>query len=76
MRTEKLQSVSVFENENQSEYYEVGKNDVTAIEWGEVCGHMAMIDTVRVFKNGAIYSEHPFTSCLGVCFEKEPGNDE
>ena len=68
MRTEKLKSVCVTDFETGAEVYSIGNNDVTAIEWGEVSGHMSMIDTVRVFKNGVLFSEHPLTSCKGVYF--------
>lgn len=69
MRTELLKAVCVFDTETEREYYEEGKRDVTSVEWGMVSGHMAGIDTVRVFKNGKLHSEHVFTNCLGVYFK-------
>lgn len=68
MRTEKLRAVCVVSLEQEQEYYEVGKFGVTAIEWGEISGHMAPLDTVRVFKGGKLHSEHPFSNCEGVYF--------
>lgn len=69
MRTEKLKAVTVTDYQGGSEYYNAGAFGITSIEWGEVSGHMSMIDTVRVFKDGKLHSEHPFTSCVGVYFE-------
>jgi hypothetical protein len=66
MRTEKLIGVHVSPTSN----YLVGFADVTAVEWGEAPGHMAMLDTVRVFVNGQLHSEHTFTQVLGVYFAK------
>lgn len=76
MRTEKLRAVSVGSLEGKQEYYEAGKSGVTAIEWGEVCGYMAPLDTVRVFKGGKLYSEHPFSNCWGVFFAADDGDGE
>lgn len=73
MRTEKLRAVSVVTIEAGQEYYEIGKLDVTAIEWGEIYGHMALLDTVRVFKGGKLHSEHPFANCEGVYFAADDG---
>lgn len=74
MRTEKLRALNVSETDNGSEFYEVGRGGVTAIEWGEVCGHMAPLDTVRVFRDGKLHSEHAFSNCLGVYFAEDSAN--
>ena len=76
MRTEKLRALNVSVSDNGDEFYEVGRGDITAIEWGEVCGHMALLDTVRVFKDGKLHSEHVFSNCLGVYFadQEDPTN--
>lgn len=68
MRTEKLNAVSVCSTNDGDEYYEVGKNEVTEIKWSGTNGHMAPLDTVQVYKNGRLYSEHVFTQVLGVYF--------
>ena len=65
-----LYAVSVAETNNGSEYHHVGRNDVTAVLWGEQAGHMAMLPTIQVFKNDKLFSEHPFTSVPGVYFEE------
>lgn len=77
MRTEKLRAVCVKTTEEAQEYYEVGLRDTTAIEWGMVSGHMAGLDTVRVFVNGQLHSEHPFSNVEGVYFAptQEQTND-
>lgn len=67
-RQERLQAISVFESAHASEYYEVGKNDVTEIRWSRTMGVGDYCDTVQVFKNGILSSEHPFCNCLGVYF--------
>lgn len=68
MNDEKLRAVTVSEWADGGEHYSVGKNGVTAIEWGWSNGHMAALPTVKVFKNGIIHSEHPFSSVLGVYY--------
>ncbi|NIA72455.1 hypothetical protein HBA54_28100 [Pelagibius litoralis] len=86
MRQEALKAVHVATTPDGDEYYEVGRGGVTSIEWGGVTsiewggvtsiewggisGHMAELDTVRVFVNGQLSSEHPFCNCLGVFFAK------
>lgn len=69
MRTEKIKCVVIRATDAQDEYYEVGDGVVTSIEWGEIAGHMAMLDTVRVFRDEKLYSEHLFANCLGVYFQ-------
>lgn len=66
---EPLKAVSVCATNDGDEFYEVGKNGVTAVEWGSSNGHMASLATVRVFKDGRPHSEHPFSSVLGVYFK-------
>ena len=73
MRTEKLRAVSVASTDNGDEFYVVGVGGVTAIEWGEVSGNMAFLDTIRVFKDGKLHSEHPFSNCEGVYFATDDG---
>ena len=63
-----LRMVNVVDREGCEEFYSVGKDNVTAIEWGTQNGHMAAIPTVRVFKDGKLLSEHPFHNVLGVYF--------
>lgn len=72
MRTENLRAVFVNATNDGSEYYEVGRDAVSAVEWGQINGHMARLDTVRVFKAGKLHSEHPFSNCLSVYFADEP----
>ncbi|NIA70734.1 hypothetical protein HBA54_19220 [Pelagibius litoralis] len=73
MRTEKLRAVTVSMGETYNEHFEVGLGDVTSIEWGTINGHMAHLDTVRVFVNGKLSSEHPFCNCLSVFFVPQEG---
>jgi hypothetical protein len=73
MRTEKLDAVCVKTTETSQEYYRVGFMDVTAVEWGRVLGHMDWLDTVRVFKNGELHSEHLFANVEGVYFAAGEG---
>lgn len=63
-----LRAVSVAETNNGGEYHEVGHNRVTAITWSERPGEMAMVPTIVVWRDGKMFSEHPFSSVLGVYF--------
>ena len=63
-----INAVSVTETETSDEYYKVGHNDVTAIEWGTTNGSLAEIKTIRVFKKGVPFSEHPFPNVLSVYY--------
>lgn len=63
-----LKSVYVCEDVDGIEHYEVGKNDVTAVEWHSQNGHMAAIPTIRVFVGGKLHSEHPFHNLIGVYY--------
>ena len=66
-----LKAVHVSANNDGDEYYGVGYGDVTAIEWGVTNGSLAKIQTIRVFKNGHLHSEHPFPNVLGVFFDPD-----
>ncbi len=66
-----INAVSVAETDNGGEYYKVGYADVTAIEWSVTNGSLAEIQTIRVFKNGHLHSEHPFTNVLGVFYDPD-----
>jgi hypothetical protein len=72
MRSEPLKAVHVACNNDGDEYYGIGQGDVTAIEWGELPGLHCMLDTVKVYRSGALHSEHPFHNCLGVYFAQPP----
>lgn len=63
-----LRAIQVFACEGADEYYEVGRNNVTAIEWGSTNGHMAPLATVKVYRDGNLHSEHPFCNVLGVYY--------
>ena len=52
MRNEKLKGVFVGPSDEGDEIYMVGTGATTAVEWGETNGHMASLDTVRVFRDG------------------------
>ncbi len=70
-----LIAVHVSETDNGGEYYSVGSNDVTEIKWGETTGHMAMLQTIQVFKRGELHSEHVFSNVLGVYYGEPPTDD-
>lgn len=76
MSKPRLIAVSVSETNHGSEFYEVGKNNVSSIEWGSTDGHMAALATVRVFKDGALSSEHPFSNVLGVYYDLKEAEGE
>lgn len=76
MRTEKIIALSVSETDEGSEYYRVGDNQVTEIKWSTVNGHMAPLDTVQVYRNGVLHSEHMFANCSGVYFASPEGIDQ
>lgn len=67
-----LVAVTVSSREDEQEHYAIGAAGVTAVVWHEQSGHMAMIPTVRVYVQGALYSEHPFHNIVGVYYDKEP----
>lgn len=69
--TTPINAVHVFETNEVSEYYKVGFADVTGIEWGRTNGSMAAIQTVQVFKNGHLHSEHPFPNVLSVYYDPD-----
>ncbi len=64
-------AVHVTATDNGDEYYKVGFGDVTGIEWGWTSGSMAAIQTIRVFKNGHLHSEHPFPNVLSVYYDPD-----
>ena len=69
MEKQALKAVHVSFYQDHDEYYEIGRNGVTSIEWGSINdGHMASLDTVRVFLNGHLHSEHVFSNVLGVYY--------
>ena len=69
-RSEKaLIAVHVSCNQDGDEYHKVGFGDVTAVKWGLTSGHMAVLQTVQVFKDGKLFSEHPFSNVLGVYYD-------
>lgn len=55
---------------DRTEYYHVGDDNVTSIEWHSQPGHMTAIPTIRVFRHGVPHSEHPFHNVLGVYFDR------
>ena len=69
--TTPINAVHVTATDNGDEYYKVGFGDVTAIEWGVTNGSLAEIQTVRVFKNGHLHSEHPFPNVLSVYYDPD-----
>lgn len=73
-----LVALNVSSDNNGEEYYVIGRNGVTAIEWGSTNGHMAALATVRVFKGGVLSSEHPFCNVFGVYYAapKETRHDD
>lgn len=71
-----LKGVSVFEIEGNSEFYFVGIDGITAVEWHEQPGHMAMLPTIRVYRDGKLHSEHPFHNVLGVYYADAPNGGE
>lgn len=66
-----LVGVSVANTDNGEEYYRVGFDDVTAVEWGTTRGLHCDLPTVRVYRRGKPWSEHPFHNVIGVYYEKE-----
>ena len=68
----KLRAVFVDSNNDGDEYYEVGKNDVTSIEWGWTNGDNAALQTIVVHKGNRMHSEHCFSNVLGVYYAEEP----
>ena len=71
----KLHAVEVCSDNDGGEYYEVGKNGITAIKWDWTSGHMAALQTVTVYKNGKLHSEHCFSNVLGVYYATEEPNN-
>ena len=66
-----LIAVQIFCTDDGDEFYKVGFNDVTAIEWNQTNGSMAAIRTIRVFKNNHLHSEHPFPNVLSVYYDPD-----
>ncbi len=66
-----LKAVHVSANNDGDEYYAVGFADVTAIKWDWANGSGAAIQTVQVFKNGHLHSEHPFPNVLSVYYDPD-----
>lgn len=66
-----INAVQVFATDESDEYYKVGFSDVTAIEWNVTNGSLAEIQTIRVFKNGHLHSEHPFPNVLSVYYDPD-----
>lgn len=66
-----INAVHVCATDYVNESHKVGDDDVTAIEWGVTNGSMAEIQTVRVFKNGHLHSEHPFPNVLSVYYDPD-----
>jgi hypothetical protein len=75
MSREPIKAVHVSSNNDGDEYYEVGRNDVTVIEWDGMNGHMATLDTIKVFNSGQLHSEHPFCNVLGVYYATQPSGN-
>lgn len=69
LRTEKLRAITVSMGEGYNEHYAVGQGGVTSLRWGETNGHMAKLDTVQVFVDGKLSSEHVYPNCLSVFFD-------
>ena len=67
-----LRAVQVVVFSEGDEYYEVGKYGVTAIKWGWTSGHMAMLQTIAVYKGNRMHSEHCFSNVLSVYYAEEP----
>ena len=58
-------------------YHRVGTRGVTKIEFGKGCGLTGYFDTVMVYRNDKLMSEHPFHNCLGIdYFVGQPDPDE
>ena len=70
-RDKKLRAVSVSCTNDGDEYWTVGRDDVTAIEWSSMPGQYIDLPTISVFRNGQLASEHPFANILGVYYEFE-----
>lgn len=71
-----LKAVHVSSTNDGDEYYEVGRFGVSAIRWGANMGHRPPLTTVRVFKDGALHSEHPFANVLGVYYFAPEARDD
>jgi hypothetical protein len=56
----------------EPEYYRVGEEGVTKLEWGFFPGPHCNLPSVRVYRLGSLFSEHPFGSVLGVYFAQGP----
>ena len=64
-----IKALSVYEGESGSEFYEVGKFDVTRIEATTKSGMASDIPYFRVWKGDKAHSEHCQHRVLGVYFE-------
>ena len=67
-----LRAVFVGAIDDGDEYYVVGNDGVTAIEWGEMPGLHCMLPTVCVLKDGQLHSEHPFVYVRSVYYAEAP----
>ncbi len=51
--------------------FAVGFDDVTAITFGSTNGHMAPLQTVKVWKDEHLHGEFIFANCKGVTYRAQ-----
>lgn len=72
MRQEHIFAVQVCTTDDGTEFYGVGFDGCSSVEWGEIPGPNGVLSTVRVFHEGVLTSEHPLSNVTGVYFSDRP----
>ena len=71
-----LIAVHVASNNDGDEYYCVGTNGVTAIEWSKTNGHHAHLLTVQVHRGDHLSAEFIYANVLGVTYDVGQDRDD